>query len=231
MTSRRTENRIELRGLPGPTDLRGAVVVLNKATRRDLERSRELAATIVEDCLLVAVDGGLDTCLAAGRRPDLFVGDGDSAGELPDGLPAVHLPTDKEFSDLAGALVELRRRKVAVVGVAGLVGGRLDHEWANLFELGRHARFFAGLLAPTDRGTVLVTRHGCRSDTRRGRTISLFAMGGGATVTLLGPRWEMRQRRIPPGSLGLSNESGTEVDLTVHSGTVALIWIPGEGES
>ena len=133
---------------------------------------------------------------------------------------------EKDFSDLAGALAELRRRRVQVVALAGLLGGRLDHEWANLLECGSAARSFAGLLAPTDRGTVVITRHGCRMVTVRGRTCSLFALEAGATVTLRGTRWELERRRLRPGSHGLSNVSGTELDLTVHQGVVALVFVP-----
>ena len=123
-------------------------------------------------------------------------------------------------------LAELRRRRVQVVALAGLLGGRLDHEWANLLECGSAARSFAGLLAPTDRGTVVITRHGCRMVTVRGRTCSLFALEAGATVTLRGTRWELERRRLRPGSHGLSNVSGTELDLTVHQGVVALVFVP-----
>jgi thiamine pyrophosphokinase len=217
---------LKLRGLDSDGAVRGAVLALRGVDRAELERSCDLAAMLADRCLLVAVNGGLRSCLAARRRPDLFVGDGDSADRIPDDIPAVVFPTDKDFSDMAGALEELRKRKVRLVIVAGLLGGRVDHEWANLLELGRRSRPFAGLLAPTERGTVLVTRRGCRAATVRGRIVSLFALGAGANVTLSGTRWELSRQRVAPGSLGLSNETGTELDLTVHSGVVALVFLP-----
>ena len=131
-----------------------------------------------------------------------------------------------EFSDLAGALEELRRRKVQFVTVAGLLGGRLDHEWATLLELGRWSRHFAGFLAPADRGTVLITSHGCKMVTLAGQTLSLFSLSSTATVTLRGTQWELERRRLKPGSHGLSNLTGTDLDLIVHSGAVSLVFIP-----
>jgi thiamine pyrophosphokinase len=204
-----------------------AILVLHGATRADLRRASSMAGTLADTCLLVAVDGGLHTCLAARRRPDLFVGDADSA-DAPDGVPSVLYPEEKDFSDLSGALTEVQERRVQVVVVAGLLGGRLDHEWCNLFELGGWSRSFAGILAPSERGTVLVTSHGCRAATVRGRTTSLFSLGSTATVTLSGTRWELERRRLRPGSLGLSNRTGTELELTVHTGTVALVFVPPE---
>jgi thiamine pyrophosphokinase len=218
---------MELRGLRKRGGILAAVLVLEGASRDELKRASALGAMMADRCLLVAVDGGLDTCRAARRRPDLFVGDGDSTRRKPDpDIPDVVFPQDKDHSDFAGALDEMRRRRVQVVVVAGLAGGRLDHEWANLLELAAHSRCFAGVVAPTDRGTVVVTSHGYRATTVEGRTFSLFALGTSSIVTLTGTRWELDRRRLKPGSHGLSNITGTELDLTVHAGVVVLVMLP-----
>lgn len=216
--------QIRLKGLSPRSEVRGAVLVLEGARRDELRNASALAALLSESCLLVAVDGGLNTCRASGRRPDLFVGDLDSAKHPPRSVPVVRYPRDKEFSDLAGALREVRERGVHVVTVAGLLGGRLDHEWANLLELGAFAPWFAGIVAPCRRATVVVTGRGCRAVTVRNRTVSLLALGSAARVSLAGTRWTLRRRRIRPGSLGLSNETGTSLRLTVHAGAVALVF-------
>jgi hypothetical protein len=103
--------------------------------------------------MLVAVDGGLDTCRAIRRRPYLFVGDLDSTRRPPRGAPALIYPIEKDFSDFAGAHASSPSAALAIVVVAGLSAGRLDHEWANLLEVGSAAKRFAGLLAPSSRGS------------------------------------------------------------------------------
>jgi thiamine pyrophosphokinase len=221
--------QIGLRGLRRRGGVRGAVLVLEGARRAELRRACALAGTLSDRCLLVAVDGGLRTCRAAARRPDLFVGDLDSASRTPRGVPSVVYDRDKDFSDLAGALRELEHRRIQFVTVAGLLGGRLDHEWANLLDLGAASGSFAGILAPADRGTILVTSRGCEAVTVRGRTVSLLALGGAATVSLGGTRWTLRRRRIRPGSLGVSNVTGTSLRLTVHAGAVALLFPSQKG--
>ena len=221
--------QLELRDLRRRGGVVGAVAALEGATTAELRRASALAAEMADRCLLVAVDGGVKTCFAARRRPDLFVGDGDSTRRVPEGIPAVRYPTDKDFSDLAGALGELTERNVQLVTVAGLLGGRLDHEWANLLEFGSWAKHFAGIVAPTSRGTVVITSRGCKAVTVPNRTVSLFALNRTSTVTLTGPQWELQRRRLKPGSHGLSNQSGHELDLEVHSGTVALIFLPPRG--
>lgn len=227
MSSTGERPQMELRGLRRRGGVLAAVLALEGSSRNELKRASALGAMLADRCILVAVDGGLRTCRAARRRPDLFVGDGDSLKRKPPtDIPALVLPQDKDISDLAGALAAIRERRVQVVAVAGLAGGRLDHEWANLFELASQSRAFAGILAPTDRGTVVVTSHGCSVATVRGRTFSLFAIGSSATVSLAGTRWELVRRRLRPGSHGLSNVTGTELDLTVHRGVVALVLLP-----
>lgn len=216
--------RIQLRGPARRGGVRAAVLALAGASRAELTRAAALAALLADSCLLVAVDGGLNTCRRGKRRPDLFVGDCDSAARIPKSIPQVVYERDKDFSDLAGALGEMRRRSVHLLVLAGFLGGRLDHEWSNLFELSGASRWFRGILAPTDRGTLLITSRGCKAVTVRNRTISLLALGSGATVSLRGTKWTLRRQRIRPGSLGLSNRTGRALDLTVHSGTVALVF-------
>jgi thiamine pyrophosphokinase len=226
MASEGERPRLELRGLKKRGGVLAAVLVLEGASRAELKRASALTAMMADRCILVAVDGGLKTCRASRRRPDLYVGDGDSSRRTPTDIPAIVLSRDKDFSDLAGALAEMRTRKVQMLAVAGLTGGRLDHEWANLLEIAARARPFAGIISPTDRGTVVVTGHGCTAATVRGRTFSLFAMNATTTVTLTGTDWELQRRRLRQGSHGLSNVTGTELDLTVHSGVAALVLLP-----
>jgi len=196
----------------------------------ELRRAFALAAPFDPKALLIAVDGGLRTCRAMHRRPDLFVGDLDSARRRPRGIASCIYPAAKDFSDFSGALSEARRLGADVLVIAGLLGGRLDHEWANLLEVGAAARGFAGFLAPSSRGLVVVTAGGVRARTVPGRLVSVFALGRGARVSLRGTVWTLAKRRLAPGSLGLSNLTGGELALDVHDGVAVLVFPdPGRG--
>jgi thiamine pyrophosphokinase len=205
---------------------RAAVLALHRANRADLERALALAGPFDREPLLVAVDGGLSTCRALRRRPDLFVGDLDSARRLPEGIASRIYPAAKDFSDFSGAIVETRGLGADVMVIAGLLGGRLDHEWANILEVGAAARGFAGVLAPSSRGLVIVTTTGVRVRTVPQRDVSLFALGRGARVSLRGTVWTLEKRRLASGSLGLSNVTGGRLALDVHEGVAALVF-PG----
>jgi thiamine pyrophosphokinase len=205
---------------------RAAVITLTGATSAALARAFAYAVPHDARPLLIAVDGGLATCRAAGRRPDHFVGDLDSTVAAPKGVPATIFPEDKSFSDFAGALVQARRLGADVAVIAGLLGGRLDHEWANLLEMGAAAPRFAGLVAPTTRGVVVVSAGGLRVSGLGRRRVSVFALAQETRVSLRGTRWPLSKRRLAPGSLGLSNVTNGALELEVHAGAVALV-VPG----
>jgi len=216
---------LELRGLPAEGGVRGAVLALNGASASELEQTWASIQGLAAGSVLIAVDGGLESCRALGLTPDLYVGDGDSAETAPpDGVTSIPYPTDKDFSDLCGALRETSRRDVQVVGVAGMLGGRLDHEWANLFELTNWAGSFVAILSRGIRGTVLITRHGFRGATQAGRWVSTFPIAAPAEITLRGTRWPLERARLRPGSHGLSNETGAEFDLVVHDGVLVVVF-------
>jgi thiamine pyrophosphokinase len=164
------------------------------------------------------------------RRPDLFVGDLDSTGRQPRGIASSIYPVAKDFNDFSGGLSAARRLGANVVVIAGLLGGRLDHEWANLLEVGAAARAFEGILAPSLRGLIVVTSARVRAHTVSGRLVSLFALGGGTRVSLRGTVFTLSKRRLAPGSLGLSNVTGNELALDVHDG-VAMLVFPDPGSA
>jgi len=219
-----TGPELELQGLEPGRGRRCAVLALNGASGAELARAVELADALGDRFLLVGVDGGWSCCVAAGRRPDLFVGDGDSVDRIPDSVPAVRYPVDKEFRDLAGALRELPPRDVQVVVVCGLLGGRFDHEWANLLEVAAAAGSFEFIVAPADRGTVVVTARGVCAAPAPGTLVSLLALAGEVVVSLAGTRWELKRSRLPAGSLGLSNRTVSTLRLTVQRGVAGLLF-------
>ncbi len=78
----------------------------------------------------VFIDGGSQFRGNGEKFPTISVGDGDSGGAALD----VKLPEEKDFSDLAFVLRELPRH-VVTLRLFGFLGGRLDHELANLGEI------------------------------------------------------------------------------------------------
>lgn len=211
--------RIRFKGGRG----RVAVVALNGSTPATLREALSWGRVNATSVLGVAVDGGLRAWRAIRQPFDLFVGDADSATP-PAGTESVIYDPDKAFSDLSGALAELCARRIAIVCIAGLIGGRLDHEWVNLHELAAHAKSFAGFLAPTPRGWVAVTAAGASIDTKPGKPFSVLALAGRARIRLRGARWSLDGEWIAPGSRGLSNLTGRSLRLSVERGVACVIF-------
>lgn len=165
---------------------------------------------------VVAADGGAASLHALGRRPDLIVGDLDSAdpalvAELEAGGSEVRRhPADKDASDTelaVDAALEAGADDVVVCGA--LRGRRLDHELANVLLLAdpahadRNIRLVGG-------GTVLRALHAGRTATLSGGAgdgVTLLPVGGDAGgITTTGLRWPLEAGTLRLGrSRGLSN--------------------------
>ena len=207
-----------------PPSLRAAVLALEGASSRHLAMAFSVAERFDEEPLSIAVDGGLASFVALHRTPTLLAGDFDSVRSSVRGLTRTRFPKAKDFSDFAGALREAIRRRARLVVVAGLLGGRIDHEWSNIFEAGRAASRLEGVIAIDARALMVFTARGVTIRPARRRLVSVFAVGGPARVSLSGTRWKLSKKRLLPGSLGLSNlVAARTVTLTVHSGVAALV--------
>lgn len=87
------------------------------------------------DPLVICADGGIRSAMAAGLRPHVLVGDGDSGGTPPAGVRFVALRPEKDYSDAHAAVrlaLEEGARRLVLLGCSG---GRADHYLANLYLL------------------------------------------------------------------------------------------------
>lgn len=140
--------------------------------------------------LVVAADGGARLAERLRLRIDRWVGDGDSLdkdairGLRKAGIPVDLVPAAKDESDLELAVRAAVGSGASDITILGALGGRLDHELANVGLLahpalaGRRARLLAG----DARVSLLVARG---SAARRALTASSsFAGRRGDLVTL-----------------------------------------------
>jgi thiamine pyrophosphokinase len=192
---------------------------------------------------VIAADGGAASLDRLGRRPDLLVGDLDSADPAlvarleADGVRVARHPADKDASDTELAIERAIAVGATEVVVLGAIGGeRLDHELANLLLLadpalaGRDVRLVRG---PT---TVRVVRAGERLplEGARGDVVTLLPIGGDASgVTTDGLRWALEAASLAMGrSRGLSNEVvGHPASVSVERGTLLVVETAIEGAS
>jgi thiamine pyrophosphokinase len=197
---------------------------LTRALRRLKPTSRDL---------LVGVDGGVRAWKRMGRMPHLAVGDWDSLGKKAGtrGVAELTLPWRKDRSDLywaCRAALEIGATELICLGVTG---GRPDHHLATLLDLATLASRARGLSAmsafDSDAEYCFLSPRIPRWSRRlaRGRILSIFApLGAARGVTLSGVEFPLKDARVSPSSLGLSNRaSGGITRVQVTQGSLVVI--------
>ena len=186
---------------------------------------------------VIVADGGADVCRAAGMAPDVFCGDGDSAGSeaaawaRAAARTCVSFPSEKYATDLALALdcarhEAARRGAPLAVTLTCASGGRADHALA-----------VVGLLANLGSASARIVEDGYEMRVLRpegearwelgpkavGRTFSAIAVAPGTRVDERGMRWELLDKPMELlGDLGISNVvTSSEAAIVCRSGAVA----------
>lgn len=93
--------------------------------------------------LVICADGGVRHAMVLGLKPDLVMGDFDSAGAAllaeitAQNIPVEKVPAEKDQTDTHLAVLEAVRRGASEIILVGATGGRLDHTLSNLLLLPR----------------------------------------------------------------------------------------------
>ncbi|MEG2315141.1 MAG: thiamine diphosphokinase [Clostridia bacterium] len=184
------------------------------------------------DALVIAADGGYRALQALHIKPDLLLGDFDSIGDLnnlPQDLPILRYPVQKDDTDTGLALAEGWARGYRDFRLYGCGGGRIDHLLANLQSMCGYSRRGAALR--------LIDR-ACDYETLTNGTlilpllpqnaiVSVFCLGEQATgVTLRGLAYPLTNAvltcQLP---LGVSNHIKSSVEparISVAQGTLLI---------
>lgn len=171
-----------------------------------------------QDCLLVAADAGADRLAQLGLAPHVIVGDGDSiSGSFPQAR-RVEYPQRKNFTDGQAALELALAETEGPVWLLGVLGGRPDHQLANLLLALSCAAPQRVRLAGADwQGRYLGP--GCHLlEGRPGDTVSLLPLAPVSGLSLTGFEYPLRRHQARPGdSRTLSNvlaQSPARIELT-----------------
>lgn len=185
---------------------------------------------IPEEHFVVCADAGYETALRFGIRPDLIVGDFDSASKKPpEELNCLTLPVAKDVTDTRYAVMRALRLGLRDFVLLGCLGGkRFDHSVANLEVL----QFIVtqggiGILADEHTQVILLNGRRMKITGSKGSTLSVFPYNGPAcNVTYQGLKYPLERRTLTCGGslMGVSNEVVDDVAaITVHSGTALII--------
>jgi len=169
---------------------------------------------------LVAVDGGLNHCAALNLRPDLIIGDLDSAD--PDFLknfndvPVKRFPIDKDKTDLEIAL-EIVSQNADEIIIFGALSGRTDHLFGNLILLSRYP---GKVFLESEKERIFVIDKEASISAYPGQYISLIPLNGPVKgIRAKGLKWPLENATLDKQFIGISNEAvSSQVEISVAEG-------------
>lgn len=148
--------------------------------------------------LLICADGGTNSALARGWRPDIVVGDMDSLDDnavaylRSCGCELIRYPRAKDETDLELALSEAVQRGATNITVLGALGGRIDHTLANILLLALPALSEVSVRILEGDTEIVLVRGETEIRGRVGDTVSLIPIAGDAVgVTTEGLEWAL----------------------------------------
>lgn len=175
--------------------------------------------------LLIAADAGYALLSQYRILPDLYLGDGDSLGFVPNDVPAVVLPKVKDDTDTVAAAKEGLARSYRRFAIYGALGGsRFSHSLANLQVLSFLADHGAEGVIYDKACSIRLLLTGKHTFSFEGGFFSLFCEGDSAELSVLGARYPLQHAvmtsRFP---LGVSNEGVGKTCIQIHRGRVFLV--------
>ncbi len=187
---------------------------------------------IPDGAFVIAADAGLTHLKNAGIAADLIVGDFDSLGETPLGENVIAHEPEKDDTDMLLAVREALNRSAQTIIIYGGLGGRLDHEYANIQTLAYIAnRDVRAYLVGRGSVCTIIKNSGISFDGEIKGTISVFCHGGKAEgVNLTGLKYPLTDHTLTNDyPLGVSNEfTGVLSRVSVKNGLLLVMWNASE---
>ena len=182
---------------------------------------------IEQAALIIACDKGCQYLLEAGLRPGLLVGDFDSyTGPLPQGVPVLDLPREKDDTDTMAAVRYAVRQGYTDLRLYCALGGRLDHLLGNLQAGAFAARHGMSVVILGARDTVYLLREGSLTlPPAPGRSLSLLSLSDRCQgVCIRGVQYPLEDAELTSTfPIGVSNEWQGTAELSLRSGILAVI--------
>lgn len=167
--------------------------------------------------LLIGVDGGTKQIL----KPDIIIGDFDSLTAIPENVPLIMHPKDKDFTDTELALQFCEKQNIKEVILVGFLGRRLDHLIANLMSLSKYNfKIIEG------NQEIFLIKNKAVIKGRPGDLISLIPLLGDCIgVTTAGLEWGLQGSTLKVGSSrGVSNVMlGKSASISLKKGCLLVV--------
>ena len=205
------------------------IVIFANGELPDIDKARSL---VHNDDYIICADGGTRHALSLGIKPNLIMGDMDSAEAETlqsfeaDGVRIDSYPQDKNETDLELAIhraIEMSPKQIIILAA---LGGRLDQTLANITLLSdlRLSTFDISL----DDGAeeIFLCRDQAEVHGRSGDIVSLIPWQGAVSeVQTQDLKWALHKETLyPDKTRGISNEmTGETASVSIGSGLLLIV--------
>lgn len=172
--------------------------------------------------VVIAADGGADTCRKHHIAPDYVIGDFDSVKKSTlaslKGRARIILSPDQKTTDFQKALALASSLGAKRVFVFGAIGSELDHTLANILALDTRCT-----MKDETHDIVLVEKRHDMSG-KPGDLVSVIALAPVRGLSYSGLQWKISNRSVPAGWIGVRNRFiAKRARITLRKGKVAVI--------
>ncbi len=204
-----------------------------------LDRPIPLIAIVDAADLVIAADGAANWLAAQEREPDILIGDLDSvepevlAALQAKGCQIQRYSPHKDETDTELALLEAVRRGAREITLIGALGGRIDHELANILLLTMPELHDTRTTIFDGHSYLWVIRDELTICGQVGDTVSLLPLGGDAHgIVTEGLEYPLHGESLRMGpARGVSNVlSEAQAHIRVAQGWLLAIYTPLDGK-
>ncbi len=177
------------------------------------------------DTFIIAADAGYLYCIKAGIKPDLIIGDFDSAKRPAFHCDIITLPQEKDDTDTFACVKEACKRGAQRIEIYAAIGSRLDHTLANIMclEYCRERNVAAFIINEKNKAFIETSDFSILKNEKK--YFSLFSLTENSEISISGAKYNIEHARLDfASSLGVSNEILDDAaDIKIHSGKLLVI--------
>ncbi len=195
----------------------------------ELELSSDVIHIAKSAQFIVAADSGIRHAQNLHLKPNLIVGDFDSASETDlsayKDIPRRSFSTDKDWLDLEIALDEVLQQEPSKISVFGATGGRIDQTLAAILIASMHTAKNISLHSGKQSIYFMQGEAKVTLELDPNTLFSLLSLKDDAVVSVKNARYELERFNLAYGvGLGVSNRvSQSPLILDLNKGLVAIV--------